>query len=131
MNEATQHAAELAAAGAASGIALTLTGSSFGLQFEVVLIGMLGAIIAESFVPGPRPTDVPMWRRLSLMLFKICAAGLFAGLFTKLVEAQAARMLGISIDTLHMAVAAGLGIVAPIAVPLIRGWVTRKSGERE
>ena len=128
MNETVQHAAELAAAGAASGVALSLTGSAFGLQFEVVLLGMLGALIAESFVPGPRPTDVPAWRRMGAMLLKICTAGLFAGLFTKLVEAQASRMLGIDVATLHVGVAAGLGIVAPIAVPLIRGWVSRRSG---
>lgn len=103
MNETAQHAAELAAAGAASGVALTLTGSFMGLQFEVVLLGMFGALIAESFVPGPRPADVPAWRRIASMLLKICAAGLFAGLFTKLVEAQASRMLGISIDALHVA----------------------------
>lgn len=128
MNETATHIAELSAAGATSGVLLSIAAAPLGIPFEAVLLGMLGAIVAESFVPTSVPLDAPRWRRLAVVIVKILAAGLFAGLFTRLVEAQAARVLGVSVDVLHIGVAAGLGIVAPIAVPLIRAFVTRKSG---
>lgn len=129
MNETATHVVELSAAGATSGVLLGIAAAPLGIQFESVLLGMLGAIVAESFVPTTMDAATPRWRRLALVVVKISAAGLFAGLFTRLVETQAARVLGIPVDVLHIGVAAGLGIVAPIAVPLIRAFVARKAGD--
>lgn len=107
-----------AAAGAA-GITLTLSGSVFGLHFDAMFAGFAAALIAQTFVPS----GVTRMRGFLQLL----ASGGLAGFFAPIGVAVAGKVAPWPLphDALQLAVGATLGIVAPIAVPLIRRWVDR------
>lgn len=116
MSEPTASAAATvaqAAAGAA-GLTLTLTGSLFGLHFDAMLAGFAGALIAQTYVPA----GVSRARAF----LQLVAAGVLSGYFSPLAVAVASKMAPWPLpeDAMQLAIGAGLGIIAPIFVPLLR-----------
>lgn len=115
---ATSVAAETAAA---AGVVITLTGSIFGMEFDAIMAGFVGALVAQTLVHEQIEGQTPLaryWRGF----IQLSAAGLLAGLLAPLAEGIAAGLLPVKVpaQSLHIAVAAIIGMVAPVVVPLLR-----------
>jgi hypothetical protein len=109
-------------AAAAAGVVITVTGSFMGLQFEAMMIGFVGALVAQTLVPEPPDDALPRWRRYLATIGQLVAAGLLAGMLTPLAESLIAGMTPgrVPPPALHMAVAGVIGMVAPVIVPVLR-----------
>ena len=115
---ATSVAAETAAA---AGVVITLTGSIFGMEFDAIMAGFVGALVAQTLVHEQIEGQTALahyWRGF----IQLSAAGLLAGLLAPLAEGIAAGLLPVKVpaQSLHIAVAAIIGMVAPVVVPLLR-----------
>ena len=116
---ATQTAAEAAAA---AGVVITLTGSIFGMQFDAIMAGFVGALVAQTLVKDELDAALTPIRRYLRGFVQLVAAGLLAGLIAPVAEVIAASLLPVKIATmpLHIAVSGAIGMVAPAVVPVLR-----------
>lgn len=128
---AVQSATTATEAAAAAGVVITVTGSFLGLQFEAMMIGFVGALVAQTLVPEPPDEALPRWRRYLATIGQLVAAGLLAGMLTPLAESLIASMTPgrVPPPALHMAVAGIIGMVAPVIVPLLRK-ITKTLGDK-
>jgi hypothetical protein len=110
------------AAEASAGLTLTVTGSLMGLQFDVMMLGFFGALVAQTFVNDPPIESLTPLRRYVRVFAQLLAAGLLAGLLTPVAESILAGMLPghVGAPALHLATAGAIGMVAPVVVPLLR-----------
>ncbi len=97
-----------------AGLTLTLTGTVLGLHFDAMLAGFAGALIAQTYVPSAVS-------RVRAFL-QLVAAGGISGYFSPLGVAVASKLAPwpLPADAMQLAIGAGLGIIAPIFVPLLR-----------
>ena len=109
------------AAGAA-GLTLSLSGTLFGLQYDAMLAGFAGALIAQTYVPSA----ATRWRAF----LQLVAAGGISGYFSPIAVAVATRLAPWPLpqDAMQLAAGAALGIVAPTLVPLLRALADRFGG---
>ena len=110
-----------AEAAASAGVVITLTGSIFGMEFDAMMAGFVGALVAQTLVHDPVEGETVLaryWRGF----VQLAAAGLLAGLLAPLAESITAGLLPMKVSpqSLHIAVAAIIGMVAPVVVPLLR-----------
>lgn len=107
---------------AVAGITLTVTGSMLGLQFDALMFGLFGALIAQTLVTDPPVEGLTPLRRYVRVFAQLLAAGLLAGLLTPVAESLARGLLPghVGAQALHMATAGAIGMVAPVVVPLLR-----------
>jgi hypothetical protein len=102
-----------------AGLTLTMTGSIFGLHFDAMLAGFAGALIAQTYVPSAMS-------RLRAFL-QLVAAGGISGYFSPIGVAVATKLAPwpLPLDAMQLAIGAGLGIIAPVLVPLLRKLADR------
>lgn len=107
---------------AAAGVAITVTGSILGLQFDALLGGFVGALVAQTLVTNPPMEGLTALQRYVRVFAQLLAAGMLAGFLTPVAEAILVGMLPpkLPVQALHMAVAGALGMVAPVVVPMLR-----------
>lgn len=128
MNEPATSAAEAAAA---AGVVITVTGSIFGLQFDAIMAGFTGALVATSLVREEDRPDERWSSRILRGTIQLVAAGLLAGFLAPIAEVLIANLLPgkVPAQALHVAVAGVLGMVAPVVVPILRK-LAQKLGDR-
>lgn len=116
---------------AAAGVAITVTGSILGLQFDALLGGFVGALVAQTLVTDPPIEGLTALQRYVRVFAQLLAAGMLAGFLTPVVETIAAGLLPAKVPwhALHMAVAGAIGMVAPVVVPALRK-LAQKLAER-
>jgi MFS family permease len=122
---ASQAAAD--AATASAGVAIAVTGSVIGLQFDSMMIGFIGALVAQTLVPAIA-ADARRWYQRYLWAFaQLLCAGLLAGILTPVAEALLISMLPgkMPSNALHVAAAGVIGMVAPVIVPLLRNLTNK------
>lgn len=107
---------------AAAGVAITVTGSILGLQFDALLGGFVGALVAQTLVTDPPIEGLTALQRYVRVFAQLLAAGMLAGFLTPVAETIVAGMLPakMPVQALHMAVAGAIGMVAPVIVPMLR-----------
>ena len=111
---------------ATAGLVLTVSGSIFGMQADAIMAGFIGALIGQTFVPAASSAPMPMIRRYAVAVAQLVAAGLLAGLLAPVAEAILAGMLPtVPVKALHIATAGFIGMIAPVAVPIIRSIAAR------
>lgn len=115
------------AAEASAGLTLTVTGSLLGLQFDALMLGFVGALVAQTLVTDPPIEGLTPLRRYVRVFAQLLAAGLLAGMLTPVVESIAGGMLPghVGAQALHLATAGAIGMVAPVVVPLMRKIVSK------
>lgn len=120
----TQTAADAAAASA--GVVVTITGSIMGLQFDTMMIGFVGALVAQTLVPPAAGAALTAVQRYLWAFAQLLCAGLLAGILTPVVESILGSMLPTRVPAhaLHVACAGIIGMVAPVIVPLLRRITT-------
>lgn len=125
---ATTAATEIAAAG----LVITLTGSIFGMQFDALMAGFIGALIAQTLVHDEIAGQTALQRYWRGFL-QLAAAGLLAGLLAPLAESVMAGLLPMKVpaQALHIASAGVIGMVAPVVVPLLRRLATSFKGPQQ
>lgn len=128
---ASAHAAAAAESAAAAGVVITLTGSIFGLQFDAIMAGFVGALVAQTLVHDEIVSGESVITRYVRGFLQLCAAGLLAGLISPVAETILAGMLPAKVPTaaLHIAVAGTLGMIAPVVVPALRS-IAKRLAER-
>ena len=127
---ATQSAME-AAAGA--GVVLALSGTIMGMQVDAVMIGFVGALVAETFMPTDFEAETAAIKRWLVVFCKMVAAGLLAGIVGPFLEAVVRGMVPATVpaQALHLAVSGAVGIAAPVIVPLIRQRVKARAEKEQ
>lgn len=115
---------------AGAGLVIIAAGSAFGLQFDAIVGGFVGGLVAKTFVETPPEGDNAA-RRYLRGLLELAASGVLAGLMTPVAESLLAGALPgkVAPQGLHMAAAGIIGMVAPVVVPLLRKIVV-KLGDR-
>jgi hypothetical protein len=116
---------------AGAGIVIALAGSAFGLQFDSMVGGFVGGLIAKTFVETPPLPGESGPQRYLRGLLELAASGVLAALITPVAEPLVAAALPgkVAPQSLHMAAAGIIGMVAPVVVPLLRRIVV-KLGDR-
>jgi len=118
---------------AGAGLVIIAAGSAFGLQFDAIVGGFVGGLVAKTFVETPPEGDNAARRYLRYLrgLLELAASGVLAGLMTPVAESLLAAALPgkVAPQGLHMAAAGIIGMVAPVVVPLLRKIVV-KLGDR-
>jgi hypothetical protein len=116
---------------AAAGVAITVTGSILGLQFDALLGGFVGALVAQTLVTDPPIEGLTALQRYVRVFAQLLAAGMLAGFLTPIAENILAGLLPpkVPVHALHMAVAGAIGMVAPVVVPALRK-LAQKLAER-
>ena len=116
---------------AGAGIVIALAGSAFGLQFDAIVGGFVGGLIAKTFVETPPLPGESGPQRYLRGLLEPAASGVLAALITPVAEPLLAAALPgkVAPASLHMAAAGIIGMVAPVVVPLLRRIVV-KLGDR-
>jgi len=119
------------AATASAGVAITVAGSILGMDYDAILAGFVGALVAQTLVRDQVPVEWSAWRRYVQGFVQLVAAGLLAGLLSPVAESILAGMLPsrVPVQALHIATAAIIGMIAPVVVPILRGMV-QKLAER-
>jgi len=109
-------------AAASAGIVITITGSAFGMPFECIMAGFVGALVAKTFVLEPVPADKTRLQLWLIGFLQLSAAGLLAGLMSPTAEAVVAGMLPAKVApaALQITVSGVIGMIAPVVVPLLR-----------
>lgn len=106
--------------------AVTLTGSIFGMQWDALLIGFFGGLIALQHI-GPLTK-----RALASTLFAACVlAGYFSPIVSLAIVEYMAWTAKLPLDVLRRAAALTIGITAQAIVPVALGLVHRISLQRE
>ena len=113
------HAATAAAA--AGGISATLAGSVLGLGYDALLGGLLGGLLALMHQP---PDGLP--RQAVSLAGAILAGALWAPLAVAAGLAYLPWLSAVNGEALRIATAAGLGLVAQVAIPAGLAWIKRK-----
>lgn len=117
-----------AEAAAAAGVTIAVFGTLLGMPLDSILVGFLGALIAQTWVPMVLPAGLTRLQSYVRSFGQLLAAGLLAGIGTPLVEAILAGALPMKVpaEAAHLAAAGLIGILAPIIVPglrhLFRKW---------
>lgn len=108
--------------------AITITGSILGLEYQLLLVGMFGGLIALSFFP-----QSTRWRMAS----SVATSALLAGYATPVLAAISINKLealgGIASQPLQLLLALLIGISAQFLIPAGMGWLrkfTRQDGQR-
>ena len=116
---------------AGAGIVIALAGSAFGLQFDAIVGGFVGGLIAKTFVETPPLPGESGPQRYLRGLLELAVSGVLAALITPVAEPLLAAALPgkVAPQSLHMAAAGIIGMVAPVVVPLLRKIVV-KLGDR-
>ena len=116
---------------AAAGVVVTLAGSLLGMPLDSILVGFIGALVAQTLVPSIAPDGLTRLQVYLRSFAQLVAAGILAGLGTPLAEAVVHGLLPIKLPAgaVHLASAATLGMIAPAAIPMIRKiaekWVNK------
>jgi hypothetical protein len=112
---------------AGAGIVIALAGSVFGLQFDAMVGGFVGGLVAKTFVETPPVVGEIAARRYLRGLIELAASGVMAGMLTPLAEPLLAAVVSAKVapQGLHMAAAGIVGMVAPVVVPLVRKIVLK------
>lgn len=118
-------------AAATAGVVITLTGSIMGLQFDALMLGFVGALVAQTLVPEPPGESLPPLRRYVWTLAQLVAAGMLAGILTPIAESLVAGIApgNVPAQALHLATAGIIGMVAPTVIPMLRK-ITSKIAEK-
>lgn len=116
---------ELASSTAGIAIAagsITLTGSVLGMQYDALLAGLCGGLVALPYLPPMR------WRKIA---GSVTGSALVAGWFAPLAVAAAANYFSFlgnaDPNTLRIAAAAALGLCSQVLIPAAFAWLRKKS----
>lgn len=113
-----------AAAAAAAAGAITITGSILGLEYQLLLIGMFGGLIAVSFLPQTTRARMAMSVATSALL-----AGYATPVVATLSVAQIPAMAGVATEKLSWFCALVIGVSAQTLIPIALGWMRKMGGQ--
>lgn len=111
--------ASTAAAATAAGM-ITVTGGVLGMQYDVLLAGFFGGIVALSFA------DRQSHLKMAMSVF---SSSLLAGYFAPIAAALAAHYmpaLTASGESLRLACACAIGLAAQTAIPAGLAWLRER-----
>lgn len=108
--------------------AITLTGSIFGLQYDALLIGLFGGLIALMHLPGNAVASKV--RQVLSTSGSLFTAAVMGALFSPVASAAALDYLNftkaLGPDVLRLAMACALGLISKVAIPLIFKLIEKK-----
>lgn len=108
---------------------ITLTGSVFGLEYDAMLMGLLGGLIALMHLPSPKSGSIAsdaVRTAMSLISAAILGA-LFSPIAGPALNAWMEFTQKIPPTALRLAAAGAIGLTAQVIVPLVFALLKRKS----
>lgn len=105
---------------ALAALSITVTGSVLGVQYDALLIGFAGGLVALSFLPSMT------WGKVAGSVF---TSSVLAGFFAPIAAAAAKNYLPWLVvvgDALRIASAAAIGVSAQALVPLALNYLRQK-----
>lgn len=107
---------------------IVLTGSLFGLQYDAMLMGLFGGLIALMHLPIP-PAETK-WGEVLHTAMSLFSAAVLAGLFSPVAAPALAAgfefLSKIPPTTLRLAAAGAIGLLAQVGIPVLFALVRRK-----
>lgn len=104
--------------------AITLTGSVFGLQYDALLCGLFGGLIALMHLEISS-----RWN----MAFSLGSSALLAGMFSPVAVAGSLNYVDwlqtVHPTALRMAAAGAIGLFGQVLIPIVMAFLRRKGSE--
>jgi len=101
---------------------VTLTGSFLGLQYDALLFGLFGGLISLMHISAGTP------RRMAGTLATSALLGSVLSQFTPAMVHEFAVLSKVNADHIRLATALAGGLFGQFGIPLVMGWLSRKSG---
>ena len=104
--------------------AITVTGSILGLEYQLLLIGMFGGLIAVSFMEKTSRTRMAVSVATSALL-----AGYAAPVIAAVSVSQIPALAGVATEPLRLFCALLVGVCAQTLIPVTLGWLRKVGGQ--
>jgi hypothetical protein len=101
---------------------VTLTGSFLGLQYDALLFGLFGGLVSLMHVSVGTP------RRMAGTLATAALLGAVLSQFTPALVHEFEMLKRVNSDHIRLATALFGGLFGQFGIPLVMGWLSRKSG---